>query len=76
VPQDQVGGGAFLVLLHVAAPPSLAILGLVPVLVARNAAAAGHDPLPAALAGGLVVALAAPLAPLVLRATSLFTVEE
>ncbi|HSR22809.1 MAG TPA: hypothetical protein VLW53_04615 [Candidatus Eisenbacteria bacterium] len=75
VPQDQLGGGAFLVLFHVAAPPSLAILGLVPVLMARNAALAGHDPLPAALASGLVVALAAPLAPLALRATSLFTVE-
>ena len=74
-PQDQLGGGAFLVLFNIAAPPSLAILGLVPVLVARDAAHAGHDPLQAALTGGLVVAFVAPLVPLVLRAMSIFTVE-
>ncbi len=74
-PQDQLGGGAFMTLFQFAGPPSLAILGLVPVLVARNAANAGHDPVAAAVTGGLVVALVAPLAPLTLRAMSIFTVE-
>ncbi|HKF75775.1 MAG TPA: hypothetical protein VKF59_06500, partial [Candidatus Dormibacteraeota bacterium] len=75
MPQDQLGISAFTAVLHVAGPPTLAILGLVPVLVARDAAAAGHDPLVPALVGGLVVALAAPLAPLAMRAMSIFTVE-
>jgi hypothetical protein len=76
IPQDELGGGAFVVLFHFAGPPSLAILGLVPILVAREAARAGGDPLAVAIVGGVVVALAAPLAPLALRAMSLFTVEE
>jgi Cu/Ag efflux pump CusA len=75
-PQDQLGGGAFMTLFHMAGPPTIAILGLVPVLVARDAAAAGHDPLAAAITGGLVVAFLAPLAPLAMRAMSAFTVDE
>jgi hypothetical protein len=76
VPQDQLGGGAFMTLFHMVGPPTIAILGLVPVLVARDAAAAGHDPLVAAVTGGLVVTFFAPLAPLAMRAMSLFTVDE
>jgi hypothetical protein len=75
-PQDQLGGGAFMTLFHMAGPPTIAILGLVPVLVARDAAAAGHDPLVVAITGGLVVAFLAPLAPLAMRAMSVFTVDE
>jgi hypothetical protein len=73
---DQLGMGAFVTLFHLVGPPSVAILGLVPVLVARDAAAAGHDPVPAAVIGGLVVACIAPLLPLAMRAMSLFTVDE
>lgn len=72
---DQLGMGAFMTLFHLAGPPSVAILGLVPVLVARDAAAAGHDPVAAAVTGGLVVACVAPLLPLAMRAMSLFTVD-
>jgi hypothetical protein len=73
---DQLATGAFMTLFHFAGPPSIAILGLVPILVARNAAAAGHDPVSAAVTGGLIVAILAPLAPLAMRAMSLFTVDE
>lgn len=76
MPADQMGIAAFMTVLQVVGPPSLAILGLVPVLVARNAAVAGVDPVGAAVTGGLVVALAAPLAPLTMRAMSIFSVEE
>jgi hypothetical protein len=76
MPQDQLGTGPFLVLFNFAGPPTIAILGLVPVLIARNAAAAGHDPVSVAVTGGLIVALLAPLAPLAMRAMSLFTVDE
>src|SRR5215470_10297338 len=41
---DQLASGAFMTLFHFAGPPTIAILGLVPVLLARNAAVAGQDP--------------------------------
>jgi len=73
---DQLNTGAFMTLFHLAGPPSIAIIGLLPVLLARNAAVAGHDPVGVAVTGGLVVALLAPLAPLAMRALSVFTVDE
>jgi hypothetical protein len=72
---DQLNTGAFLTMFHLAGPPTIAILGLVPVLVARNAAVAGHDPLGVAVTGGIVVACLAPLAPLTMRAIALFSVD-
>jgi hypothetical protein len=72
---DQMGGGAFMTLFHFAGPPSIAILGLIPVLVARDAALSGRDAIHTAVNGAIVVAVLAPLAPLTLRAMSIFTVE-
>lgn len=74
--QLGMGTGAFLTIFQLAGPPTIAILGLVPVLVARDAAVAGRDPVSVAVTGGVVVALLAPLLPLAMRAMSLFTVDE
>jgi hypothetical protein len=73
LPQDQVGIQAFLLVLQVAAPPSLAVLGLVPVLLARGAYLAGQDPVTPALAGGLVVAAVLPAIVLLARSGSAFS---
>jgi hypothetical protein len=71
--QDQMGLQAFLLVLQVAAPPSLAVLGLVPVLLARGAYLAGQDPIPPALTGGLVVAAVLPAIVLLARSGQAFS---
>lgn len=75
MPQDQLGIAAFMTVINVAAPPSLAILGLVPVLIVRAAAQAGGDPIGPAVTSGIVVAVTMPLVLLLLRSVQLFTVE-
>lgn len=75
MPQDQLGIGAFLMVLHVAIPPSLAIVGMVPVLTLRGAVQSGGDAIGTALTGGLVVTVLMLGALLILRMVQLFTVD-
>jgi hypothetical protein len=75
LPQDELGSAAFMTAIHVAAPPTLAIVGLVPVLVVRLAVQAGQDPVQPAAVGGIVVAALALLALPLLRSVQLFSVE-
>ncbi|HXM56161.1 MAG TPA: hypothetical protein VOB72_12285, partial [Candidatus Dormibacteraeota bacterium] len=56
-----------------AAPPSLAIAGLVPVLVVRNAVVAGQDPIQPAVTGAIVVAVLGLLAVTLMRAMKAFS---
>ncbi len=67
MPRDELGISAFVLVLQVAAPPSLAVLGLIPVLVARGAYLAGQDPIGPALVSGLVVSVALPSITLLTR---------
>jgi hypothetical protein len=64
MPADELGISAFVLVLQLAAPPSLAIIGLIPVVVARSAFLAGQDPVVPALVAGIVVALVLPVIPL------------
>jgi hypothetical protein len=66
-PQDELGIAAFGLGLQLIAPPSLAIIGMVPVLVARGAYLGGQDPVVPALVAGLVVAVALPMLTLLVR---------
>jgi hypothetical protein len=75
MPQDQLGIGAFVMVLQVAGPPSVAIIGLVPVLTVRDAFRAGHDPIGPALTGGAVVAGLGLLALLLMRLVQSFSEE-
>ena len=75
LPQDQLGIAAFMTVIHVAAPPTLAIAGLVPVLAIRGAAQAGQDPVVPAVTGAVIVAALALLALPLLRSVQLFSVE-
>jgi hypothetical protein len=76
LPQDQLGIAAFMTVIHFAAPPSLAIAGLVPVLVVRGAALSGHDPIAPAVTGTIVVAVLGLLTIAILRSVQLFTVDK
>jgi len=62
--------------IHVAAPPTLAIVGFIPVLVVRGAAQSGHDPISPAITGGIVVAVLTLLALPLLRSVQLFAVDQ
>jgi hypothetical protein len=64
MPADELGISAFALVLRLAAPPSVAIVGLIPVVVARGAFLAGQDPVVPALVAGIVVALVLPVIPL------------
>jgi hypothetical protein len=75
MPQDQLGIGAFMTVINVAAPPSLAVMGLAPVLAIRAAFMAGHDPIGPAVTWSVLVTLAAPLALLALRSMQMFSME-
>ena len=76
MPQDQLGIAAFMTVIHVAAPPTLAIVGFIPVLVVRGAAQSGHDPISPAITGGIVVAVLTLLALPLLRSVQLFAVDQ
>jgi hypothetical protein len=74
---DAVGSTGYLIFLHLAAAPSIVLAGLVPVLIVRDAARAGGDPLAAALSAAPIAAGVAIFLLLVLRVlTFAFRVEQ
>jgi hypothetical protein len=73
MPRDELGISAFVVVLQVVAPPSLAVVGLIPVLIARGAFLAGQDPVTPAVVAGIVVALVLPAITLLTRYSQSFS---
>jgi hypothetical protein len=72
---DQLGISAFTIVLNAAGPPSIAILGLVPVLFVRDSFLHGGDPVGTAITGGIVVAIVSLLVLAISRSGQFFAAE-
>jgi hypothetical protein len=64
---DAFGSTGYLIVMHLVAAPSVVLAGLVPVLIVRDVARAGGDPLAAAAAAGPIAAGVAVLLLLLFR---------
>jgi hypothetical protein len=73
---DQLGISAFTIVLNAAGPPSIAILGLVPVLFVRDSFLHGGDPVGTAITSGIVVAIVSLLVLAISRSGQFFAAEQ